>query len=361
MQGLDITAGHAIAGLATDLGGRRIDAVKIAPYPAGQGRVVNETRIDCDFVAMSGGWNPVVHMWCHQGGKLKFDDALQSFVPDRHTDAILIAGSANGKMTVGDCIADGYDAGEQAAKAALPKARAARVKDAPKTSQEAEGALQPIWFAPATGKYNEGNKHFIDFQNDVTAADLELAQREGYESVEHTKRYTTLGMATDQGKTSNINGLGILSQATGRDIPEIGTTTFRPPYTPISMGAIAGSASGSLFHPVRRTPVFAWHEAKGADFEPVGDWRRPYCYPKDDETRRDAVNREIMVCARQRRPARCVDPRQDRDQGAGCGGVPGPHLHQHVLDPESRQGSLRPDDERDGLPDGRRRHGAAGR
>ena len=292
--GLEVTTGHAIAGIETDMGGRSIDAVKIAPYSAGQGRVINETRIDCDFVAMSGGWNPVVHMWCHQGGKLKFDPALQGFVPDRHSDAMQIAGSANGQMTVGACIEDGYGAGERAARAALPKPKATRLK-APKTDQEAEGPLEPIWFAPATGKYNEGNKHFIDFQNDVTAADLELAQREGYESIEHTKRYTTLGMATDQGKTSNINALGVLSQATGRDIPDIGTTTFRPPYTPISMGSIAGTAVKKLFHPVRKTPVFAWHQAQGADFEPVGDWRRPYCYPKPDEKRHDAVNREIMV------------------------------------------------------------------
>jgi sarcosine oxidase subunit alpha len=107
---------------------------------------------------------------------------------------------------------------------------------------------------PATGKYNEGNKHFIDFQNDVTVADLELAQREGYESVEHTKRYTTFGMATDQGKTSNLNGLGVLSEATGKSIPEIGVTTFRPPYTPFSFGSIAGVLTKPL--PIRRTPIY---------------------------------------------------------------------------------------------------------
>jgi sarcosine oxidase subunit alpha len=291
--GLDVLAGHAIAGVETDLGGKRINSIKVSPYSSGRGRVVNETRIDCDFVAMSGGWNPVVHMWCHQGGKLRFDSGLQAFVPDRHTDAMHIAGSANGQMTVSGCIEGGYAAGEMAAKAALPKPKAVRLK-APRTTQEEEGALEAIWFAPATGKYNEGNKHFIDYQNDVTAADLELAQREGYESVEHTKRYTTLGMATDQGKTSNINGLGVVSQATGRDIPEIGTTTFRPPYTPISMGSIAGTSTGGLFLPVRKTPVFQWHKSHNADFEPVGQWRRPYCYPKSNEERRDAVNREIM-------------------------------------------------------------------
>ncbi len=292
--GFEVMSGHAIAGIETDIGGKAISAVKVAPYSSGQGRVINEEKIECDFVAMSGGWNPAVHLWCHNGGKLKFDDSLQTFVPARHSDAISIAGAANGRMSVGECIAEGYAAGEAAAKAVMSKAKAVRMKP-PSTEQEAEKRLEPIWFAPATGKYNEGNKHFIDFQNDVTAADLELAQREGYESVEHTKRYTTLGMATDQGKTSNVNGLGVVSQATGRVIPEIGTTTFRPPYTPISMGSIAGTSVGKLFLPVRKTPVFSWHEAEQANFEPVGEWRRPYCYPKMNEDRQAAVNREIMV------------------------------------------------------------------
>ena len=129
----------------------------------------------------------------------------------------------------------------------------------------------------------------------MTAADLELAQREGYESVEHTKRYTTLGMATDQGKTSNINGLGIISDATGKRIPEIGTTTFRPPYTPYSFGAIAGTKKGELFLPVRRTAIYDWHKQRGASWEPVGQWRRAYCYPQHDETKQDAINREILA------------------------------------------------------------------
>ena len=166
-----------------------------------------------------------------------------------------------------------------------------------KVEEPKRAALEPLWFAPATGKYNEGNKHFIDFQNDVTAADLELAQREGYESVEHTKRYTTFGMATDQGKTSNLNGLGVLSEATGKTIPEIGVTTFRPPYTPFSFGAIAGSLTGELFLPIRRTPIFSWHKDKGADFEPVGQWRRAYTYPGAGEDKHASIKREIL-CVR---------------------------------------------------------------
>jgi sarcosine oxidase subunit alpha len=193
-----------------------------------------------------------VHLWCHNGGKLAFDEVLQAFRPDRHHDGLLAAGAANGAFGLAGCIAQGYDAGAAAAKAALPESKAVEIK-APAAEQDKQAPLQPLWFAPATGTYNEGTKHFIDFQNDVTAADLELAQREGYESVEHTKRYTTLGMGTDQGKTSNIIGLGVVAEATGKTIPEIGTTTFRPPYTPVSFGAIAGTQRNNLFLPVRRT------------------------------------------------------------------------------------------------------------
>jgi sarcosine oxidase, subunit alpha len=127
-------------------------------------------------------------------------------------------------------------------------------------------------------------KMWLDYQNDVKVSDVQLAAREGYESVEHTKRYTTLGMATDQGKLSNINGLAVLAQALNEDIPQVGTTTFRPPYTPVTLGALAGEARGEIFQPLRRTPMHDWHEANGAYFEPVGLWRRPYCFPRAGET-----------------------------------------------------------------------------
>ncbi len=291
--GLNVQAGAAIAGVETTSGGKQITAVKIAPYAIGRGRVVNEERVDCDFVAVSGGYNPVVHLWCHNGGKLRFDDNIQSFRPDRHGDPITVVGSANGNFDLKACVEEGFAAGEIAAKAL--GAKAAKPAKKPMVKAHSAGPIQPIWFAPATGKYNEGNKHFIDFQNDVTAADLELAQREGYESVEHTKRYTTLGMATDQGKTSNINGLGIISDATGKRIPEIGTTTFRPPYTPYSFGSIAGTKKGELFLPVRRTSIYDWHKQQGATWEPVGQWRRAYCYPQAGESKQDAINREILA------------------------------------------------------------------
>src|SRR5690606_29425869 len=142
------------------------------------------------------------------------------------TRDMVVVGAANGTFDLAEILAEAGSAGAAAAGASPPAP--------PQATSETEEPLQPLWFVPGFGKANEGNKHFIDFQNDVTAADLELAAREGYRSVEHFKRYTTLGMATDQGKTSNINALGVMSDVLDDPIPKIGTTTFRPPYTPVS-------------------------------------------------------------------------------------------------------------------------------
>jgi sarcosine oxidase subunit alpha len=294
--GIEVDASSVISAVNSSFGGLDIDSVKVAAYRKGQGRVIKEKKVDCDFVAMSGGCNPVLHLWCHNGGKIRFDDQLQAFRPDRHHDRIAAVGAANGTFALDAILAEAHAAGEAAAKSALPKAKGPKLKP-PAAVQATQAPLEPLWFAPATGKYNEGNKHFIDFQNDVTAADLELAQREGYESVEHTKRYTTFGMATDQGKTSNINGLGVLSEATGKPIPEIGITTFRPPYTPFSFGAVAGALTRDLFLPIRRTPIYQWHVDHGAVFEPVGQWRRAYTYPRSGEDKQASIRREIL-CVR---------------------------------------------------------------
>ncbi len=292
--GIEIMAGSAIAAVESSFGGLDVTGVKVAPYRKGSGRVITETRIECDFIAMSGGFNPALHIWCHTGGKIRFDEALQSFRPDTHHDRIAAVGAANGTLALGGALNEAYAVGEAAGKAALPKSKAARPK-VPKALQEVQQALESLWFSPATGKYNEGNKHFIDFQNDVTAADLELAQREGYESVEHTKRYTTFGMATDQGKTSNLNGLGVLAEATGKTIPQIGITTFRPPYTPFSFGSVAGPMTRQLFLPIRRTPIYEWHKSQAAQFEPIGQWRRAYTYPKPAEEKQASIAREILA------------------------------------------------------------------
>jgi sarcosine oxidase, subunit alpha len=287
-MGIHVDTGSVISAVNTTWGGLNITDVKVASYRKGQGRVIKETKVACDFVAMSGGWNPALHIWCHNGGKIRFDAQLQSFRPDRHADKITAIGAANGTFSLPRIL-------EEACGAGARLSGSGNIHAVPAAVQADERPLEPIWFAPATGKYNEGHKHFIDFQNDVTAADLELAQREGYESVEHTKRYTTFGMATDQGKTSNLNGLGILSEATGKSIPEIGVTTFRPPYTPFSFGVIAGNLTKDLFLPIRRTAVYQWHVDQGAVFEPVGQWRRAYTYPKGTEDKHAAIDREILA------------------------------------------------------------------
>ena len=274
--------------------GSAITGVKVAAYRAGQGRVVNESKLACDFVAMSGGFNPAVHLWCHNGGKLAFDEALQSFQPGKHHDADPRRRCRQWHVRIWRAAcAEGYAAGECRGEA---HARHKSAKPSPpRPKQRRRSPLEPIWFSPATGKYNEGNKHFIDFQNDVTAADLELAQREGYESVEHTKRYTTFGMATDQGKTSNINGLG---RAGGSDRQD--DSRNRHHHLPAALHAVLLRLDRGL---ADRQPVPArsgarrsidWHKAQGAVFEPVGQWRRAYTYPRAGEDKHAAINREIL-------------------------------------------------------------------
>ncbi len=299
-RGIQVLEGHGVAKLK---GGRRVEAAEIARLTeSGIGGAGQTLAVDC--VAMSGGWSPAVHLWSQAGGKLSWDDTGLMFRPHPErgvpigadgAPSTACAGAANGELATAPCLADARLAGRRAAEAAGFVTAAEAPEDAPAQAVEeaAEAPVEPCWLMPGREKLAHGTKHFVDFQNDVTAADIRLAAREGYESVEHAKRYTTLGMATDQGKTSNIIGLAILADALGREIPEVGTTTFRPPYTPISFGAIAGQAKGPLFKAVRQTPMHGWHAANGGDFEPVGDWFRPYCYRRAGEDRHRAVAREV--------------------------------------------------------------------
>ncbi|MCC5992648.1 MAG: sarcosine oxidase subunit alpha family protein [Rhodobacteraceae bacterium] len=289
--GIEVLEGRAIRKVK---GGKRVTGVEICRQDSTGGAV--ERHIPCDAVAMSGGWSPVVHLWSHCGGKLLWDDAQSCFRPDPARPPlgvdgqgmVLACGAANGHL--GEVLGDAHQAGLAAGKAT----GGAKTPADPARDQVAQLApMQPIWLMPAMASYDLRMKMWLDFQNDVKVSDIQLAAREGYQSVEHAKRYTTLGMATDQGKLSNINGLAILSDALDQPIPVTGTTTFRPPYTPISFGAIAGEARGALFQPLRRTPLHDWHEAHGADWEPVGQWRRPFTYLRAGESRHDAVNREV--------------------------------------------------------------------
>jgi len=282
-------------GIAKVKGGKRVTGVALCNQ-AGEGGVIEE--IACDCVAMSGGWSPVVHLWSHCGGKLVWDAPQAMFRPD-HDRApagdkgqpfVAAAGIANGHLFTAEVLGDGWAAGRAAAKAT---GHAKRGAQAPEGADAGEGPILPVWLMPQGAKYELRAKAWLDFQNDVKVSDVQLAAHEGFESVEHAKRYTTLGMATDQGKLSNINGLAILSQALDADIPKVGTTTFRPPYTPISLASIAGVARDTLFQPVRKTPVSDWSNANGADNEPVGQWRRAFAYVRPGETVHDAVNREV--------------------------------------------------------------------
>lgn len=281
-MGIRVEAGKGIAKVK---GGKRVTSVAICAQ-AGQGAVLEE--ISCDAVAMSGGWSPVVHLWSHCGGKLNWDTAKAHFAPDparpplNHDGSALVvtAGSASGHLLADEVLADATRAvgGEGAPSAKVPH----------------EAPIEAVWVMPQGAPVELRAKMWLDYQNDVKVSDVQLAAREGYTSVEHTKRYTTLGMATDQGKLSNINGLAILADSLSTAIPQVGTTTFRPPYTPVTIGALAGEARGEIFQPLRRTPVYDWHMAQNAYMEPVGLWRRPYCYPRAGETHEQAVHREVV-------------------------------------------------------------------
>lgn len=286
------------SGIVAVHGRRAVRAVEIAPVRASGRPGAPCERVECDLVAVSGGWSPTAHLYCHAGGRLRWDSTRAMFLADPDAPpasvggvaAVHLAGAAAGAFSTHACLATGAAAG---GRAAAGKGADAAMPTVPETDEPEEVAAGSVWMAPGRGRGQLGDRHFVDYQHDVTLADLELAAREGYSSVEHAKRYTTLGMAPDQGKVSNVPGHGILAEITGRQLDSSGTTTIRPPYSGISLGAIAGTQSGAQFRAVRTTPPFAWHVAHGADFEPVGDWRRPYCYPRDNESRAEAVAREI--------------------------------------------------------------------
>ena len=283
-------------GIAKVIGSKRVTGVQICAQ-AGEGAVLEE--IGCDVVAMSGGWSPVVHLWSHCGGKLFWDVDQAMFRPDPDKPPlgidgagfVRVAGLANGHLRSASCMVDAAIQGTAAAYNATGKVK--KIKTAEAEDAE-EVPLSPVWLMPQGASYKLRSKAWLDFQNDVKVSDVQLAAQEGFESVEHAKRYTTLGMATDQGKLSNINGLAVLSKALNADIPDVGTTTFRPPYTPISMASLAGEARDELFQPIRKTAMHEWHDDHGADWEPVGGWRRPYAYLQSGETTDQAVWREVI-------------------------------------------------------------------
>ncbi|MFD2236918.1 sarcosine oxidase subunit alpha family protein [Aureimonas populi] len=284
--GIEVLAGWTVSGTAGRL---RLSSATVNPLGAvggaGKGR-----RIECDCLLMSGGWTPSVHLFSHSRGKLDWNEELQAYLPGEPEEAVRCAGAGAGVFTLEAALSGGAQAGAAAARDAgfeahAPVLAAGGVGPA---SGEARAEL-PMAGDPARAKA------FVDFQNDVTAKDLKLAVREGFRSIEHIKRYTTTGMATDQGKTSNINGLAIASGALGRPVPQVGLTTFRPPFTPTSFGAFLGYGQGAHFEVTRKTPIDPWAERNRAVFEPVALWRRARYFPKGGESMEEAVRRECRA------------------------------------------------------------------
>jgi sarcosine oxidase subunit alpha len=230
-----------------------------------------------------------VHLHSQSRGKLAWDETVQSFIPGAAAEQVRSAGACRGVFSLAAACADGERAGAAAARAAGFDA------GSPAALPERDAAMAGFSGALPQPPASNGGKAFVDWQNDVTTRDLALAMREGFESIEHIKRYTTTGMATDQGKTSNLNALGFVSQRLDRSIAEVGLTTFRMPYTPVTFGSFAGYARGELFDPVRTTPMHDWSARHGAVFEDVGLWKRARYFPRSGEDMPAAVARECRA------------------------------------------------------------------
>jgi sarcosine oxidase subunit alpha len=264
-----------------------VSAVQLGRIEANGRDVTPAGTVRCDLVLMSGGYTPCIHLFSQSRGKLAWNEELQAFLPAAAAERVRCVGACHGVYGLSEAIADGAAAGESASR----RERAAL------NAQHFTAANGTLGALP-TAKHPRG-KAFVDWQNDVTAADLALATREGFRSIEHVKRYTTAGMATDQGKSSNLNALAIVAKHQGKPIPEVGLTTFRMPYTPVSFGSMAGRTRGNLFDPVRTTPIHGWAQQQGAVFENVALWKRARYFPRASEDMHRAVARECLAVRRQ--------------------------------------------------------------
>lgn len=290
-RGVRILTGSAVVECR---GSKRVTGARICAIDVKGHRVTSPGEVvDCDLIVSSGGYSPVVHLASHLGGKPTWREDILAFVPSEGGfQRRLCAGAVNGVFGLGDVLADGYEAGAKAAAEAGFKPVEGVV---PKAAIRHEEPTLALFQVPHDKSTARAPKQFVDLQNDVTAAGIELATREGFESVEHVKRYTALGFGTDQGKLGNINGLAIAARSMGISIAEMGTTMFRPNYTPVTFGAVAGRHCGHLFDPKRYTAMHSWHLAQGAEFEDVGQWKRPWYFPKNGEDLHAAVARECKA------------------------------------------------------------------
>jgi sarcosine oxidase subunit alpha len=291
--GINVIPACTVLGTSGDL---RVNRIALGRTDGGTVR--SGPSFDCDAVLMSGGFTPSVHLFSQSRGKLAWNDRLQAFIPAESAENERSAGACRGVFGLAEALADGAEAGAAAAGAlpARTPGAPAPIRSSRRFVVEAEARSSDAYLGalPAAAGLSK-DKSFVDWQHDVTIKDLALATREGFQSIEHVKRYTTTGMATDQGKTSNLNAMSIVAQKLGLALPQVGHTTFRMPYTPVSFGVFAGISRGDLFDPLRTTPTHGWATAKGGVFENVGLWKRARYFPRAGEDMHAAVARECLA------------------------------------------------------------------
>jgi len=276
-------------GIINSKGYLRVNSATIGKLSSDKSGYENLENVPCDCICVSGNWTPTVHLSSQSGNKLKFDNKIDAFVPDKSHQKESTVGSASGTFTLKKSLEDGFNKGYELSN----KITGRNAKSTTPTSNERNyNQHDKFWCMPLPK--NKNYKRCVDFQNDVYVSDIELALREGFRSIEHVKRYTTLGMATDQGRTSNLNGLQLVSNIEKKIVPEVGHTTFRPPYTPVTIGAIVGREVGKHYRPTRKSPMHEWHEKNNAVFVDAGLWVRPRYYKQDNETLIEAAKREAI-------------------------------------------------------------------
>ena len=268
-------------------GYKKVKSADISKISDDKTKISEIENIKCDSICVSGFWTPSIHLASQSGNKTKFNEQIDAFIPNQKKQKESTLGSANGIFTLEETLQTSFEKGNELSKQFTnnDKKISAPAVIEKKTSQHDKFWCVPL---PKGKKY----KRFLDFQNDVAVSDIELAIKEGYRSIEHVKRYTTLGMATDQGKTSNLNGLQLVSEIENKVVPQVGHTTFRPPYTPVSIGAIVGREVGKHSKPTRKSPMHSWHEKNNAVFVDAGVWLRPRYYKKGNENLFEGSKRE---------------------------------------------------------------------
>jgi len=281
---IDIRFSHVVIAAK---GYKKVNSAEVATISKDKKDLGKIENISCDCICVSGFWTPTIHLVSQSGNKTQFNKDIDAFVSGKSKQKETTLGSADGVFTLEQTIKTSFDAGHEISKKITRKDNKVIV---PQTSEKKHTQHDKFWCVPLP--IEKKYKRFLDFQNDVVVTDVELALREGYRSIEHVKRYTTLGMATDQGKTSNLNGLQLVSNIENKIVPSVGHTTFRPPYTPVTIGAIVGREVGKNSKPTRKSPIHSWHEKHNAVFVDAGVWLRPRYYKKGNEGLFEASKRE---------------------------------------------------------------------